>query len=137
MLILTTNRVTTLDSAFKSRIHLGIKYHPLSVETRRSIWKTFIGNAEGSADCEPFSDSMLNGLAKHQLDGRMIKNAVRMAHALANDEGVKMGITHLTMAVEGMQMFEQDMAQAELEGGAERMTAETDSSHSRKRQRRE
>lgn len=140
MLILTTNRVTTLDSAFKSRIHLGIKYQPLSITTRRELWQTFIAKAGDSDNCEWLDDSVLTDLASYQFNGRMIKNAVRMAHALAIDEEIELGPSHLKKAVEAMNMFEQDMAQAE-ENDEERAAlqasanAELDSANPRKRRR--
>ncbi|KAI0138555.1 P-loop containing nucleoside triphosphate hydrolase protein [Hypoxylon sp. NC0597] len=42
MLFLTTNRVEAVDSAFKSRIHLTIKYPHLNAAARRQIWERFV-----------------------------------------------------------------------------------------------
>ena len=44
ILFLTTNRMGTFDAAFKSRIHLAIRYYPLSFETRRDLWRSFISS---------------------------------------------------------------------------------------------
>jgi SpoVK/Ycf46/Vps4 family AAA+-type ATPase len=42
LIFLTTNRVITLDEAFKSRISVAIKYPDLDKIARRQIWKTFL-----------------------------------------------------------------------------------------------
>ncbi|KAF1952993.1 P-loop containing nucleoside triphosphate hydrolase protein [Byssothecium circinans] len=120
VLILTTNRVTTLDTAFKSRIHLGIKYHPLSTAARREIWHTFIDKSVDRDKTQCLDDAFLDELADHKIDGRMIKNAVRMAHALAVDAGENMSQSHLQDAVKAMALFEHDMAQANEEERGER-----------------
>jgi len=39
---LTTNRVGTFDEAFKSRIHLAIRYSDLDEDQRVEIWRNFI-----------------------------------------------------------------------------------------------
>ena len=110
VLILTTNRVTTIDSAFKSRIHLGIKYHPLTAETRRGLWQLFISKAIGQHEhVNWLNNTVLGDLASHKFNGRVIKNAVRMAHALAVDEDTALGLSHLKSAVEAMALFENDL----------------------------
>lgn len=40
-MFLTTNRVGHFDDAFISRIHVVIKYDPLSEDNRRQIWTQF------------------------------------------------------------------------------------------------
>jgi len=42
VLFLTTNRLSTMNTAFLSRIHIAIKFNPLGTKTRRAIWKAFI-----------------------------------------------------------------------------------------------
>ena len=44
-MFLTTNRVTTLDEAFKSRISIAIKYRDLDKDARRQVWENFLGLA--------------------------------------------------------------------------------------------
>lgn len=45
VMFLTTNRVTTLDEAFKSRISIAIKYRDLDKDARRQVWENFLGLA--------------------------------------------------------------------------------------------
>ncbi|KAG0647501.1 ATPase family AAA domain-containing 3B [Hyphodiscus hymeniophilus] len=70
IMLLTTNQVRDFDDAIRSRIHLGLRYNPLGVDTRKLIWKTFLENAitvKGKAD---YSDKILSDLSRHDLNGR-------------------------------------------------------------------
>ncbi|KAH0360118.1 P-loop containing nucleoside triphosphate hydrolase protein, partial [Aureobasidium melanogenum] len=42
IMFLTTNRVSTFDPAFQSRIHISINYPELSPDSRRKIWENFL-----------------------------------------------------------------------------------------------
>jgi len=42
VMFLTTNRVTTLDEAFKSRISIAIKYRDLDKHARKQVWENFL-----------------------------------------------------------------------------------------------
>ncbi|KAH0352941.1 P-loop containing nucleoside triphosphate hydrolase protein, partial [Aureobasidium melanogenum] len=42
IMFLTTNRVSTFDPAFQSRIHISIDYPELSPDSRRKIWENFL-----------------------------------------------------------------------------------------------
>jgi len=83
VLFLTTNRLQIIDPAFESRIHLSIAYPHLSVGSRHELWKTFI--QQGLAQQQPawLGEGFLNEVAETDMNGRQIKNAVRLAHALA------------------------------------------------------
>ncbi|OAL30586.1 hypothetical protein AYO20_08673 [Fonsecaea nubica] len=81
VLFLTTNRITNIDEAFHSRIHVTVNYPNLSVESRRHIWQTFLG-----AD-HPVSGKDLERLARVELNGRQIKNILKTSQMLARSEG--------------------------------------------------
>ncbi|KIW74199.1 hypothetical protein Z517_12139 [Fonsecaea pedrosoi CBS 271.37] len=81
VLFLTTNRITNIDEAFHSRIHVTVNYPSLSVESRRHIWQTFLG-----AD-HPVSGKDLERLARVELNGRQIKNILKTSQMLARSEG--------------------------------------------------
>ena len=108
-MFLTTNRVGSFDSAFQSRIHLAVKYPPLSRDSRRDLWKQFISRVS------PESGSSWIGsfdrLASKNLNGRQIKNIVRTAHALAVSRNIHMTIDHINMALRAMETFEADFAE--------------------------
>lgn len=55
-MFLTTNRVSTFDPAFQSRIHISIDYPDLSPDSRRKIWENFLGRhnaAQAAARLKP------------------------------------------------------------------------------------
>ncbi|KAI4744058.1 P-loop containing nucleoside triphosphate hydrolase protein [Aureobasidium sp. EXF-12298] len=56
IMFLTTNRVSTFDPAFQSRIHISIDYPELSPDSRRKIWENFLGrhnDAQAAARLKP------------------------------------------------------------------------------------
>ncbi len=76
MLFLTTNRVHTFDEAFHSRISVALHYPELDAVARQKIWRNFIDAAGALAH---FDDASFDSLAQHKLNGRQIRNAVRLA----------------------------------------------------------
>ncbi|KAF2964076.1 hypothetical protein GQX73_g9503 [Xylaria multiplex] len=86
IMFLTTNRVEVIDSAFQSRIHLSIAYPPLSVDTRKELWRDWITRADSDSEPDWLTESYLNELANRDLNGREIKNVMKIAHALAHSE---------------------------------------------------
>jgi hypothetical protein len=79
---MTTNRMTTMDAAFESRIQLAVEYHPLSVVTRRKIWKLFIKRL-GNANSQEELLEQLDHLKRLDLNGRQIRNVMMIAESLA------------------------------------------------------
>jgi SpoVK/Ycf46/Vps4 family AAA+-type ATPase len=86
-LFLTTNRVKTIDPAFKSRIHFTIAYPKLSAEARGDLWRVFVSLGSDHQTPAWADKSFLQQVAEHDMDGRQIKNLVRVAYALAHDKG--------------------------------------------------
>lgn len=107
ILFLTTNRVTTFDEAFKSRIHIPIRYTDLSFESKLQIWKNFCGMVPGGVDID---ECGLEKLAEHDLNGRQIKNAVKAAESLASFEGVKLDLARLLQVTKIQSVFEKDLS---------------------------
>ncbi|RSM17794.1 hypothetical protein CDV31_003401 [Fusarium ambrosium] len=90
VMFLTTNRVSSFDPAFESRIHLTIHYPNLDANSRLHIWKTFVKIETGGV-----SEADLEELAKEELNGRQIKNVVKTARLLASEEGVPLRSGHI------------------------------------------
>ncbi|KAK4499168.1 hypothetical protein PRZ48_009680 [Zasmidium cellare] len=88
VLILTTNRQVTFDPAFHSRIHLTLHYEALDEDARAAVWKTFLG-------ASTLADDDYKQLGKHILNGRRIKNVVKMAQLLAQSQNSELGMAHL------------------------------------------
>lgn len=104
-MILTTNRVTVFDDAIKSRIHLGIKYDDLNQKARMSIWKTFISRA---ASDHNITDKQIQKLSQRPSNGRLIKNCVRISHALAASKGERLNYDHLVTALDANEDFDSE-----------------------------
>jgi len=129
ILILTSNRVGTFDEGFKSRIQLALHYENLKQWQRHSIWENFIKRLEGLGTLAATEgstklrrqDSVLassksvnkdlgvNGadmtkhladLAKEEMNGRQIRNAITAARQLAMYKEVQMDYGHLKHVIE-------------------------------------
>lgn len=95
MMFLTTNRVSTIDPAFESRIDVSIDYPDLTADLRLQIWKNFLFRSEGIMSGVNLSEEQLTPLAELNLNGRQIKSAVKTAQLLATSKGEKLEISHL------------------------------------------
>ncbi|KAI7259262.1 hypothetical protein KC345_g10360 [Hortaea werneckii] len=76
------------------------------------------GSGSGGVKVADFSEEDLDVLARHQLNGRQIKNAVRTAQALALKEGKVLGMEQVKKVLEVSESFERD-----LKGGTGYMDA--------------
>lgn len=84
-LILTTNRATVFDPALQTRITVALKYDELTESGRSEVWRNLICNSGHSSDLkENGGDVDVDELAKHNMNGRNIKNALRLSLALAS-----------------------------------------------------
>jgi SpoVK/Ycf46/Vps4 family AAA+-type ATPase len=120
ILFLTTNRLTTFDTAFRSRIHLALKYSALNQETRKELWKLFIAKTSKDDVLEAWSESDLNDLAKVNINGRQIKNTVRTANTLAKSTKTNLNKEHLEVVLETIRDFEEDLNDATLDDDVDR-----------------
>jgi len=95
-MFLTTNRIRDFDAAFESRIHLTIHYPALDTASRLYIWKTFVrmGNSESR-----LSDRDLETLAKHDINGRQIKNIIKTGRLLSKQQKVPLAMEHVEMVL--------------------------------------
>lgn len=76
LLFLTSNRGDTIDKAFKSRITLRMNYPELTPEIRRKIWNLMLQSAGVEVK------GGLDGIPDEVLNGRQIRNLVRLAKVL-------------------------------------------------------
>lgn len=111
ILFLTTNRVETFDEAFQSRIHVALRYGELTTKAKKTVWKMFLDMCRESQACEvgDFSESDLDALSRHSLNGRQIKNVVRTAQALALHEKIKMDLNHIKKVLDVAETFDKDL----------------------------
>lgn len=133
IMFLTTNRIEAFDPAFKSRIHLSMKYQPLCREFRGQLWRNFIKSVPSKCrDPSVLEETFLDVLAGHNINGRQIRNMVRTAYALALSAGERLGATHIQTTLTAVNVSED-------EGTSDQMSADegaaTVNLRSRKRRR--
>lgn len=80
IMFLTTNRSDTFDPAFLSRISVEVEYPDLDILSRGKIWKNLL-----SVINIVFDDDKYNLLAEYNINGRQIKNTIRITQCLAKD----------------------------------------------------
>ncbi len=106
ILFLTTNRKEHIDEAFKSRVHFCHHYDDLDISARKKIWQGFLDKAKAnpkiilSIDEQGYTDlfSML-------LNGRQIKNVMRMAQFMAAEEQTPVTVYGIKLVAESLQDF--------------------------------
>ncbi|KAK3179686.1 hypothetical protein K4F52_008935 [Lecanicillium sp. MT-2017a] len=117
ILFLTTNRVRTLDPAFESRITMALRYEALDEAARTQVWKNQLGGTNGEKG--PASSFDYGELAQHPLNGRQIKNTVRLSLSLATDQGTPLTQSLLLKTLEvtslGRRNMKEDMTWEQLE----------------------
>ncbi|CAI0648926.1 unnamed protein product, partial [Colletotrichum noveboracense] len=106
ILFMTTNRVRTFDDAFKSRIHVPLKYDDLPKESRLKVWKNFLAGVEGGVEVD---EEGYERLAEGNLNGRQIKNVVRTAKSLAAHKKRKLDVGQLLQVVDIQMTFEREL----------------------------
>lgn len=89
LLFLTSNRADVIDDAFKSRITIRVDYPELTEEGRREIWHVMLRHAAiiivESDPTKPLERPFIHELAKVPLNGRQIRNMVRLIKVLYGD----------------------------------------------------
>ncbi|KAK3290551.1 cation channel-like protein [Chaetomium fimeti] len=99
ILFLTTNRVETFDDAFQSRIHIALRYDSLDHRAKKAIFKIFIERVRvlEKINLMPFSEEDYTALARHELNGRQIKNT----HGAAFSAGIGTRARDIMIATAG------------------------------------
>lgn len=83
VMFLTTNRNEDIDPAFRSRISIVVGYKPLDYSARRQVWKNLL---KAASLLPEMKDSVIDSLASKELNGRQIKNVIRMTQSLVMDK---------------------------------------------------
>ncbi|KAL5435304.1 hypothetical protein PMIN07_006606 [Paraphaeosphaeria minitans] len=96
-MFLTTNRVNTFDPAFASRIHISLNYKELSIASRRTVWKNFLDNCPQE---HVIDTKQLDELSRLNMNGRQIKNILKIARLLATRQDSKLNCGHIMTTLE-------------------------------------
>lgn len=116
IIFLTTNLYHTIDSAFKSRVNLHLLFQPLTADARRLVWQKFLGRlpappkdgeeeeekeeegGEGVVEVD-VGDEDMGELALWRMNGREIKNAVKMARLWCGHKGYTLTLERMENAI--------------------------------------
>ncbi|CEL62127.1 hypothetical protein RSOLAG1IB_12502 [Rhizoctonia solani AG-1 IB] len=117
IVILTTNRVRTIDDAFRSRVSLALKYQDLDYGSRKMLWEQFLLRADASLEghetsSAPFDFTLqdIDTLAQKEINGRVIKHVVRTSQALAFSDGERISPGHVRRVWRILDAFEDDLS---------------------------
>lgn len=107
IIILTTNRITSLDAAVESRIHLAIQYRDFQRPHMQKIFATFLKRIDDShiRDRESTTEEIFKIVKMAKLNGRQIRNIIMSAQLLAEADKTKLEAHHVEEALEAMQNF--------------------------------
>lgn len=106
ILFMTSNRVSTFDDAFKSRIHVPLKYDNLPASSRQKIWTNLLSRMENGST---MNEDDLEKLSQEDLNGRQIKNIVRTATSLAHYDNKQLNLKMLEQVIMIQMDFERDL----------------------------
>lgn len=103
-MFMTTNRIQSMDPAFRSRMHLILEYKSLDPSSRKGLWRLFL---ERTADYKKqnWPDAEVDRLAAFDLNGRQIKNIVRTANSLALAEGHRLSVEEVEIVLSTVTEF--------------------------------
>ncbi|KAK4185255.1 P-loop containing nucleoside triphosphate hydrolase protein [Podospora australis] len=126
VLILTTNRLSTMDVAFQSRIQICVEFKELDKQNRMQIWLKLLElkNSAKTISAEHLREVKRNikTLAKYNLNGRQIRNVLNVADGYAFNEfreAGKMEYRHIRNAANAAREFQRSMENAKSKTGAE------------------
>lgn len=102
VMFMTTNLLNNLDDAFISRATAVIKYNDLETADRIKIWNGLFDKVEklGEVKISPSLRMDINKVASYNLNGRIIKNIVRLAYSLALSKGEDLSLNHIETALD-------------------------------------
>lgn len=107
ILFITTNRVKTIDEAFRSRTHVALHFRELTTDAKAQVWSSFlekVGITVGGEDGR-ITHENLEALAAREINGRQIKNAVRTASSLALGRTQPLSYIHFAETLDAMDDF--------------------------------
>lgn len=94
VLFLTTNLVEQIDEAFESRISVSIGFQKGTTDKRKKIWTNLLKAAQ-------VKDGLLDidALSLIELNGRQIKNVIRLSQTLAKARSVELSVDIVNQVV--------------------------------------
>ncbi len=94
IIILTTNRITSLDVAVQSRIHLAIQYSDLKPKQKEKIFQYFLDEVIGEEHIsgrDEIDREIKKMVKKSRINGRQIRNVLMSALLLSQSQSPSKG----------------------------------------------
>ncbi|KAH6643549.1 P-loop containing nucleoside triphosphate hydrolase protein [Boeremia exigua] len=129
VMFLTTNRMGSIDPAFKPRIHLALSLPPLCIDDRKRLWERFLVNATGGRP-KFLTAKYMDKIARENINCREIKNIVRLSFALATSANRQLRSNDVDESLQSLKSFEKDFEDAQND---KKRTAEFESQRNPKR----
>jgi hypothetical protein len=104
VLFLTTNRVKNIDRAFYSRISIALKFDGGNAIKRQKIWYNLTESAGFS-----LTDHDIIRLSSHDINGRQIKNIIRISQTMARARKVSVSVDLIERNIALTTEFESEM----------------------------
>lgn len=105
VLILTTNRVADMDKAFYSRISLALSYEDFNSDTREKVITNLLTTNNVALNAESIAL-----IAKMNVNGRQVKNAIRLGRFLARDENRAVTTEDIVRVLNKLNAFQERFA---------------------------
>jgi SpoVK/Ycf46/Vps4 family AAA+-type ATPase len=105
VIFLTTNLYDTIDGAFRSRVNLHMLFSELSAEARLAVWRKFLerlppmAGPEAKGAMDELEEEDLKEIAAWQLNGREIKNAVKLVKSWCDYGGYDMTLSRMESGI--------------------------------------
>ncbi|KAH6676253.1 ATPase [Halenospora varia] len=96
IIFLTTNLYSTIDAAFRSRVNIHLVFKPLPFSSRLLLWTKFLSRLDVPS---VQSDADMKELAKWELNGREIKNAIKTVRTWCVCKGFEMNLLRLESGI--------------------------------------
>ena len=120
-IILTTNRITSLDPAVQSRIHMAIRYDDLREDQRKAVFVNCLTRSKVSKEEVEVGKEWFEEQAPNTFNGREIRNLVSTAISCAKQENSKLKRKHLLKVYKMAEDFNRQLASKTAEWKAQNM----------------
>jgi len=97
LMILTTNRMKSIDTAFESRVDITLSYENLTEADRAKVWRNFLSTLDPNV--VDVGEADVTELAKWNFNGRQIKSAIKTATILAAKKRERLNARHLDVVL--------------------------------------
>jgi len=99
IIFLTTNLYSTIDAAFRSRVNIHLVFQSLPFSSRFLLWQKFLSRLPGPKVQAKVSKKDMDELAKWELNGREIKNAIKTVRTWCVCKGFEMNLLRLESGI--------------------------------------